>query len=67
MKTIRISLLAITALFVISFFNPRQSFSADANTNITVIKPGPKYIWVPGHFIHKNGKKVWIQGHWKKV
>jgi len=67
MKTIKISLLAFTAVFLLSFGIPKQLISAETNTKITVNKPGPKYVWVPGHFIHKNGKKVWIPGHWKKV
>ena len=67
MKTIKIFLLAFTAAFLLSFGIPGQLISAETNTKITVIKPGPKYVWVPGHFVHKNGKKVWIPGHWKKV
>jgi hypothetical protein len=34
---------------------------------VYVSKPGPKHIWVEGHWkINKWGKRVWVPSHWKK-
>lgn len=28
-------------------------------------RPGPRYIWVPGHYTHSGGSYHWQRGHWK--
>ncbi len=29
-------------------------------------KPGPNYVWIPGHHEWRHGRWVWISGHWVK-
>lgn len=71
MKTLKLTLIAISASFII-FCGFEGTTSTLANTNsVTIenkIKPGPKYIWVAGHYKHnKFGKLVWVPGHWKRI
>lgn len=71
MKTIKLTLLTTTALFVLLFGFSGNSISSEMNKSAEIsnnVKPGPKYVWVPGHYKHnKHGKLVWIPGHWKRV
>jgi len=65
----------ISAMLIIGFLGlsvnesnawPRYRFYKAPVVNIS--KPGPKHIWVEGHWkINKFGKKVWVPGHWKRV
>lgn len=71
MKTLRLTLLTITAIFFI-FCGISGTTNLLANTNsVTIeskIKPGPKYVWIAGHYKHnKFGKLVWVPGHWKRI
>jgi hypothetical protein len=71
MKTLKLTLLTISAVFFI-FFGVSGTTNILASTNsvtiVSKIKPGPKYIWVAGHYKHnKFGKLVWVPGHWKKI
>lgn len=71
MKTLKLTLIAISASFII-FCGFEGTTSTLANTNsVTIenkIKSGPKYIWVAGHYKHnKFGKLVWVPGHWKRI
>jgi len=46
---------------------PRVRFYAGI-PNTVVVKPGPKYVWVEGHYkVNKWGKFVWIPGQWKRI
>jgi hypothetical protein len=29
-----------------------------------VLAPVP--VWVPGHFVHRRGVRIWVQGHWSR-
>lgn len=29
--------------------------------------PGPRYVWVPGHWQWSGNRWVWTQGHWRVV
>ena len=68
MKT---SILTILAAIVIFCGINTTSFATQSNsTNVISIvnKPGPKHIWVAGHYkYNKYGKLVWVPGHWKRV
>ena len=73
MKTFKILILSIITLFLFSAFfaqanaGPRIIVYAGVPI-VKTVKPGPKYIWVAGHYkINKYGKRVWVPGHWKKV
>lgn len=67
MKTIKITLLAFIAMFTLLLAEPLNTFSAVNTINTTIVKPGPKYVWVAGHYTYKHGKRVWVPGHWKRV
>jgi hypothetical protein len=30
-----------------------------------VAPPRPRARWVPGHWAHRRGEYVWIEGHWR--
>lgn len=71
MRNLKLSLLTISAVFLLfcGFSGTNHMF---ANTNsaaiVNKIKPGPKYVWVAGHYKHnKFGKLVWVPGHWKRI
>ena len=71
MNTIKTSILTLIAAVVIFFGYNVNSYSSETaavmNTS-EIRKPGPKYIWVAGHFkINKHGKSVWVPGHWKRI
>jgi hypothetical protein len=48
---------------------PRIGFYIGTPYHLKVVsKPGPRYVWVEGHYkVNKWGKIVWVPGHWKKV
>ncbi len=68
MKT---SILTILAAIVIFCGINSTSYASQPNSTNTISivkKPGPKHIWVAGHYKHnKYGKLVWVPGHWKRV
>lgn len=71
MKTLKLTLLTVSAIFLV-FCGFTGSTNVSAKTTaVTIeskIKPGPKYVWVAGHYKHnKFGKLVWVPGHWKKI
>jgi hypothetical protein len=73
MKIIRIFFLAVITLFLFSAFSAQTIAGPKIKVYVGVpvvktVKPGPKYVWVAGHYkINKYGKKVWVQGHWKRI
>ncbi|HEY3663130.1 MAG TPA: hypothetical protein VGL24_08260 [Chthoniobacterales bacterium] len=28
------------------------------------IETGRRYVWIPGHWAHRHGRRVWIHGHY---
>ncbi len=71
MKTIKLTLLAVSAVFLICFGLSNTANVMAGTNSVTVngsIKPGPKYVWIAGHYKHnKHGKLVWVPGHWKRI
>ena len=60
------------AVFVIVLFSgcviTRPSMAPPpAKKEIRPHKPGPKYIWITGHWKWTGAKYVWIPGHWVKA
>lgn len=35
-------------------------------TEMRSVKPGPNFVWIPGHWKWSHGDWVWIGGHWTK-
>ncbi len=33
---------------------------------VRIVKPGPDYIWISGHWRWVGGKYFWVKGHWIK-
>ena len=71
MRNLKLSLLTISAVFLLFFgFSGTNHLFANT-TSVTVIskiKPGPKYVWVAGHYKHNTyGKLVLVPGHWKRI
>jgi len=68
-------IIIIVIMFVIGFLclNINESISwpryrVYTTPKVYVVKPGPNYVWVDGHWkVNKYGKTVWVPGHWKKV
>lgn len=71
MRTIKTSILTVLAAIVILCAVNTTSYSTETQ-KVTISndikKPGPRYVWVSGHYKHnKFGKLLWIPGHWKRV
>jgi hypothetical protein len=30
------------------------------------VQPGPKHIWVAGHWVYRGNRYVWVRGRWVK-
>jgi hypothetical protein len=73
MKFTKSIFFSILLLFCIIAFSPEKTnslpnYRLHTTPSVTLSKPGPKYVWVKGHWIiNKHGKKVWVPGHWKKI
>ncbi len=71
MKTLKTSILTVLAAIVIfcGINSPSYASVQQTNNAISIVhKPGPKQIWVTGHYkYNKYGKLVWVPGHWKRV
>jgi hypothetical protein len=73
MKNARILIIAVITLFLTAVFSTQANAGPRIKVYVGVpvvktVKPGPKYVWVAGHYkINKFGKKVWVPAHWKKV
>ncbi len=37
-----------------------------ARNEVRPSKPGPKYVWVDGHWKWNGHRYVWVKGHWVK-
>ncbi len=37
-----------------------------AKNEVRPTKPGPKYVWVDGHWKWNGHNHVWVKGHWVK-
>lgn len=50
-----------------TYAGPRFGFYVGVGS-VKTVKPGPRYVWVDGHYKRTTfGKLVWVPGHWKKV
>jgi hypothetical protein len=36
-------------------------------TEVRPAKPGPGYVWIPGHWKWAGGRYLWLKGHWEKT
>lgn len=30
------------------------------------VQPGPRHVWVSGHWVYRNHRYVWVKGRWVK-
>lgn len=67
MKILKNVTLSLIVILLCTFFVPQKTFSANTKTGTTIIKKYPRYVWVPGHYALKFGKRLWVPGHWKRV
>jgi len=64
--------LFLTLVFSLSLIHcvvvrPRQAPPPPPPRKIVKIrKPGPNYVWVPGHHVWRKGRYIWVDGYWKK-
>ena len=74
MKALKTSIIALFFLIILV-----AGSTADAGPRVRVyigapkigaalVKPGPNYVWVEGHYkLNVFGKWVWVPGHWKRT
>lgn len=43
-----------------------QTAPPDLRVEVIPKKPGPKAVWIPGHWQFKGNKYIWVPGHWDK-
>ncbi len=38
-----------------------------AVAEVVTVAPGPRYAWIPGHYIYARNDYVWRPGHWDVI
>ena len=75
MKTLKMSVvtLIITLMFAagistdVNAWPKVRVYVGTPRIGLTVVKPGPNYVWVEGHYkLNIYGKWLWVPGHWEK-
>ncbi len=31
---------------------------------VMVVRPGPRHVWIPGHYQWTHGRYMWVRGYW---
>jgi len=69
-KKILLALLSITILVAFLFSCASTVYVPEspppAKEEIKTPRPGPKAVWVSGHWKWSGGQYVWVPGHWAK-
>ncbi|MCK4385307.1 MAG: YXWGXW repeat-containing protein [candidate division Zixibacteria bacterium] len=70
MKKVIVFILAVMVLFAFLLGCTKTVYVTEspppAKAEVKTPAPGPKAVWIEGHWKRSHGRYVWVPGHWVK-